>query len=384
MIENTKPKLLRVTTHDISLAGLLRDQLRFLAENGLEVVGVAADTGGLDTVRTREGIRCVDLPMQRNISLLADVKSLWRFVRLIGREKPDIVHANTPKGSLLSMIAARLRRVPVRIYYVTGLRFETTSGLMRFILKTMERITCSCATTVIPEGDGVARTLCREHITRKPLKKIHNGNINGIDLGWFDPAIFKKAAHGPADKVTFIFIGRMVRDKGLAELATAFARLNADFPDKVRLVLVGRFEDQLDPLDDSTRLTLRECPAIEHVGQQADVRPWLAGSDVLVHPSYREGFPNTIIEAGAMGLPVIVSDVNGADEVIEQDINGIIIPRRDSEALYQAMRRLVVETDTRRSMASHAREIIAGKFNRPDIHRALLERYRELLSQANV
>lgn len=370
---------MRVTTHDISLEGLLRGQLGYMAAHGLDVLGVAADTGELDHVREREGVRCVDLPMKRQISPLADVRSLFAMWRFIRRERPDIVHANTPKGSLLAMMAAWACRVPVRVYTVTGLRFETATGIFRTILKTMERITCRCATEVIPEGDGVMRTLRRENITDKPLRKIHNGNINGIDLNDFDPAKFPVRRR--SDKLTFIFIGRLVHDKGVAELATAFDRLCREFPGKMRLVLVGRMEDELDPLDGITRSVIRQNSSIEHVGQQADVRPWLAGADVLVLPSYREGFPNSVLEAGAMGLPVIVSDVNGADEIIEPGVNGLIVPRRDAPALYRAMRRLAVEASTRQTMAAHAREIIARKFNRPDIHQATFERYQELLGR---
>lgn len=370
---------MRVTTHDISLDSLLRGQLGFMASNGFDVVGVAADTGRLDNVRNREGIRCINLPMNRQISLLADLRSLWKMIKTIRRERPDIVHANTPKGSLLAMTAAWMCRVPVRIYYVTGLRFETATGLFRFILKSMERIACSCATDVIPEGDGVARTLKRENITSRPLCKIYNGHINGIDLLQFNPASVEPARKRSDSVVTFIFIGRVVRDKGVSELVAAFDRLSRERPGAVRLLMVGPYEPDLDPVDDSTMQLIKSNPAIEHVGRQADVRPWLASADVLVHPSYREGFPGTLLEAGAMGLPVVVTDVNGADEVITPGLNGLILPRRDCDALYDAMCRMVSEPDTRRRMGAASRGVIMEKFNRSDIHQAILERYRELL-----
>ena len=118
----------------------------------------------------------------RPISISQDIKALFELIRVIRKERPDIVHANTPKGSLLGMMAAWWCRVPHRIYLVTGLRFETATGTFRWLLKTMERITCACATKVIPEGEGVKKTLIREKITKKPLQKIHNGNINGIVL----------------------------------------------------------------------------------------------------------------------------------------------------------------------------------------------------------
>ena len=173
-------KLFRLNTIDWSL-GMLSGQLKFLNQE-FEVVAVANDSGILKEVAEREGVRTIGAPMHREISIAADCRSLVALYKLFRRERPYIVHSNTPKASLLSMVAAWAARVPHRIYLVTGLRFETTHGILRFILKTMERITCLCATKVIPEGDGVKETLRREHITRKPLQKIHHGNINGIDL----------------------------------------------------------------------------------------------------------------------------------------------------------------------------------------------------------
>ena len=374
------PKLLRLTTVDISLNSLLKGQLRYLSQY-FEVVGVAADTGVLQQVSEREGVRVVDLPMHREISLWADCKSLWALVKLFRRERPDIVHANTPKASLLGMVAAALCRVPNRIYTVTGLRFETTQGVLRFVLKTMERITCLCATKVIPEGDGVKSILLRERITRKPMQKILNGNINGVDLEWYDrtESVMQRAAEvrGDLTDFTFVFIGRIVRDKGVNELVEAFSRLANERSD-VRLMLVGRFEDDLDPLPQHTKKQIESNERISFVGYQSDVRPYLVASDVLVLPSYREGFPNVVLQAGAMGLPVIVTDVNGSDEAICSGVNGVIVPKYSSEVLYRAMSDMVSDRDATANMAAVAREMVASRFDQKDVWAALANMYKEL------
>ncbi len=374
------PKLFRLTTADISLNVLLKGQLRYLSQH-FEVVGVAADTGVLHQVAEREGVRVVDVPMHREISLWADCKSLWTLIKLFRRERPDIVHTNTPKASLLGMVAAMLCGVPHRIYLVTGLRFETTHGFLRLVLKTMERITCFCATKVIPEGDGVKATLLRERITRKPMQKILNGNINGIDLTWFDltPEVVAKAKQIRSDKTdfTFVFIGRMVLDKGINELVEAFDRLCCE-RDDVALRLVGRFEDELDPVLPQTKERIERNGKILFEGYQTDVRPYLVASDALVLPSYREGFPNVVLQAGAMGLPVIVTDVNGSDEAIEQGVNGVIIPKKDADALYCAMRDMVVERERTEKMASVARDMVSARFDQRDIWQALVEMYKGL------
>ena len=372
------PKILRITTSDISLNSLIKGQLKYMSQY-YEVIGVASDSGLLAHVGEREGVRTIDIPMHREISLAADVKSLLALIKLFRSERPDIVHTNTPKASLLGMVAAWLCRVPNRVYTVTGLRFETTSGLMRYVLKTMERITCFCATKVIPEGDGVKAALLREHITRKPMQKLHNGNINGVDLEWYSSTDevkhYAKQIKGGSADFTFVFVGRIVRDKGICELVEAFTRLSTERSD-VKLMLVGRFEDNLDPLPSRTRETIDSTPAIELAGYQTDVRPYLVASDVLVLPSYREGFPNVILQAGAMGLPVIVTDVNGSDEVVEAGVNGVIVPKYDTEALYKAMSDMVEAPDKTRQMAAHARKIIVDKFNQHDVWAATVEMYR--------
>ena len=209
---------------------------------------------------------------------------------------------------------------------------------------------------------------------------MHNGQIRGINLEYLNPGQVKVERTTQPGVTTFIFIGRIVGDKGISELAWAFDRLYRDTGGNVRLLLVGDYEDALDPVDDSARRLLRENPAVTFAGLQSDIRPWLAASDVLVLPSYREGFPNVVLEAGAMGLPVVVTDVNGADEVITEGYNGLIVPRRDADALYKAMSRMHSEPEERRAMASVARGVIVEKFDRHDIWVAMRKRYIELLN----
>ena len=182
---------------------------------------------------------------------------------------------------------------------------------------------------------------------------------------------------GDGGEFRFVFVGRIVRDKGICELVEVFMRLNAECDD-VRLMLVGRLEDELDPLPSHTRKAIDICHNIEFVGYQSDVRPYLVASDVLVLPPYREGFPNVVLQAGAMGLPVIVTDVNGSDEVIEQGVNGIILPKYDVEALYSAMIAMVNDSARTKQTAEVARKMIADRFDQRDVWEAILDMYRQL------
>ena len=372
-------KLFRLSTIDGSL-NFLRGQLEFLNRE-FEVVAVADDSGVLQEIAEREGVRTIAVPMRREISIAADCRSLVALYKLFRRERPHIVHSNTPKASLLSMVAAWAARVPHRIYLVTGLRFETTHGILRFILKTMERITCLCATKVIPEGDGVKDTLRRENITRKPLQKIHHGNINGIDLEHYarTPEVVQRATEirDGSEDFTFIFIGRMVRDKGINELVAAFDRLNREIP-ATKLLLVGKFEDELDPVLPETKQMIENNPKIEFASYQNDVRPFLVASDVAVLPSYREGFPNVVIQAGAMGLAQIVTDINGCNEVVVDGRNGLIIPKQNEEAPYETMRRLATDRELTARMAASAREMVATRFRQQDVWNELLKMYKSL------
>ena len=378
-----KKKIIRVTTADISLAGLLKGQLRFLNQQ-FEVVGIAADTGVLEFVGEREGIRVIDVPMHREISLWNDLKCLFILIRLFWKEKPHIVHSNTPKGSLLSMIAATVAIVPHRIYTVTGLRYQGASGFGRWLLKTMERITCLFATKVIPEGKGVKETLQKDNITRKPLKVIHNGNINGIDLSYFSPdacTVSKKEMRDDLgidnEDFAFIFIGRIVRDKGMNELADAMRDLSDSHP-MCKLILVGSFESDLDPLASGNEGFLRSSPNVIFVGRQTDVRAYLLAADALVFPSYREGFPNVVIQAGAMGLPAIVSDINGCNEIIIDDVNGRIIPSKNVDALKDMMKWFIDNRDSVGRMAEKSRSMIQARYEQKSVWTELLKMYLSL------
>ena len=376
-------KIIRSTTVAESL-GFCRGLLRELREkDGYEVVAVSSPDWRLDEVAEREGVRTVAVPMERHISPLKDLKSLINLVRAFRKERPTMVHSMTPKAGLLSMMAAWLTRVPVRVHTFTGLVFPTAKGLTRKILILTDRITCACATHVIPEGEGVKNDLTNYRITKKPLKVLGHGNVRGIDLEHYNPELPEvkaEAAKIRKDGVfTFVFVGRLVGDKGINELVGAFERLHKEYP-ATRLLLVGPEESNLDPLKPETLAKIKETPSIEAVGSQPDVRPWFVAADVLVFPSYREGFPNVVIEAGAMGLPSIVTDINGSREIIIEGRNGIIIPARDEDALYQAMKQMVDNPDQLKSMAFEARPLIASRYEQSYVRRCLKEYYKEILS----
>lgn len=377
-------KIIRACTVSQSV-GFFVGLIPELREMGYEVVAVTSDGPELDGVR-QAGARAVTVEMQRHISPLKDIKSLWQMIKVFRKEKPQMVHSMTPKAGLICMMAAKLTGVPVRVHMFTGLVFPTTTGLKRKLLMTTDRLTCACATHVLPEGEGVLKDLRDNGITRKPMKVLGYGNCRGIDLNRYAPELHEvqsEAAKLRKDGVfTFIFIGRLVGDKGINELVEAFERLNNEYP-STRLLLVGPKEQELDPLKPEAMAKIEDMEAIEAVGNQKDVRPWLAASDAFVFPSYREGFPNVVIEAGAMGLPSIVTDINGSREIIIEGGNGIIIPSKDADAIYRAMRRFVTEPETIKAMAEKARPLIASRYEQSFVRKCLKDLYQEILRKSS-
>ena len=371
-------KLVRVTTIPKSLVVFCSGLLKELHEQeGYEVVAVSSPGEELNKLADSEGVRTIAVPMERRISPFKDLKSLWKMWRVMRREKPDMVHSMTPKAGMITMLAAKLARVPIRIHTFTGLVFPTSEGLKRRILMTTDRLTCACATHIIPEGEGVKADLLNHKITKKPLRVLGHGNIRGIDLEYFKPMPPLTPPEGRG--FTFVFVGRLVGDKGINELIAAFVRLNKEHP-QTHLVLVGGEEEKLDPIKPETRREIESNDAIESVGRQSDVRPFYASADALVFPSYREGFPNVVIEAGAMGLPSIVTDINGSREIIIEGENGTIVPSKDAEALYQAMKRFVENPEDVKRIADKARPLIASRYEQSYVRQCLKDFYKECIN----
>jgi len=356
------------------------DMIPELREMGYDVVAVSSDGPELQRVCDAGG-RTVTVEMQRHISPLKDILSLWQMITVFRKEKPKMVHSMTPKAGLICMIAGKLTGVPVRVHMFTGLVFPTSKGIKRRILMFTDWLTCACATHIIPEGSGVKNDLINNGITKKPIKVLGYGNCRGIDLSRFDrtPEVMVEANKlCKSDKFTFISIGRLVGDKGINELVEAFCRLNKELPN-TRLLLVGPYEPELDPVRPETTKAIEENPTIEAVGSQRDVRPWLAASDCAVLASYREGFPNVVIEAGAMGLPQIVTDINGANEIIIDGRNGTIVPSKNADALYWAMKRMATDTAWRKSLVANARPLIASRYEQSYVRQCLYDFYEEIL-----
>lgn len=379
-------KIIRTATVPLSLDIFCRGILRELSEE-YQIVVASSPLPELDSIARREGVRTVGVPMQRKIAPLRDLVSLFRLIAVFRKERPDMVHSITPKAGLLSMMAARVTRVPVRVHTFTGLVFPYAKGVKRPLLWFTDHLTAACATHVIPEGEGVKNDLLSHKVTHKSLKVLGNGNMRGVDLTYYQrtadvlekaSALRRRFGISGSDFV-FLFVGRLDHDKGIDELLRAFNRLRNEGA-VAHLLLAGAEDPDGKPLPESTRQLMAVSPGV-HVsdGWLEDVRPWYAAADALVHPSYREGFPNVVIEAGAMELASIVTDINGSREIIHEDENGVIIRSHDEMALYEAMKAFLQNPDKVYRMASLARAQVADRYEQSYVRQCLKNFYHTVL-----
>lgn len=389
-------KIVRCATVGTSLDTFCRGLLTELRDKGFEVVALSSSDKDLEQLGNREMVRTIGVSMSRHIAPLKDFLSLLRLIRVFIKEKPDMVHSMTPKAGLLCMIASWVARVPVRVHTFTGLVFPTAKGLTKKVLMTTDWLTCACATHVIPEGQGVLKDLRNNGITSKPMKVLGYGNVMGVDMTRFSrrSEVMEKVAILQKQGVfTFVFVGRIVGDKGINELVYAFKELLVqDFPKRLRLVLIGNYESDLDPISSDSKKSIDSTPEIEAVGSQYgdDLLAWYAVSDCFVFPSYREGFPNTVLEAGAMGVPSIVTDINGSREIIipyekdNQGATGLIIPSHDADALQKAMAWMITHDAEREKMAANARPSIESRFEQHFVRQCLYDFYDEILKEKEI
>jgi len=384
-------KLVRITTVPISFKVLLKGQLRFMASNGFDVKGVSSEGEELREIHENEGIVMEAINMSRKITPFQDLKSLWEMWNFLRKEKPQIVHTHTPKAGIIGMLAARLAGVPHRLHTVAGLPLMEATGIKRKILNFVEKLTYSSATRVYPNSKGLYDFILQNNFTQSnKLKIIANGSSNGINTAFFSPAqvseiekvALREKLNIQPDDFVFVFVGRIVSDKGINELIKAFSQLQTAENNEqigIKLLLVGGLESDLDPLNPETLAEINQNRDIISVGFQQDVRPFFAISDALAFPSYREGFPNVVMQAGAMGLPSIVSDINGCNEIIVEGENGLIIPSKNVEKLKEKMLTLARDKNLYIKLKENSRRMIENRYEQSVVWKALLEEYEGLL-----
>lgn len=383
------PKLIRITTVPLSLKLLLSGQMNYTKAQGWEVIMVSGDGREVAQVTKAEDVRHEVIPFTRKITPFQDLKCIWLLFKLFNQEKPDIVHTHTPKAGLLGMIAANLAGVPIRIHTLAGIPAMAAEGRKKTLLESVEKWTYSNATEVWPNSKGLRKFVLQNGLsTEYKLRIIGKGSSNGVDLEKFNREALKENHLVAAtmrimpgeDDFIILCIGRLVRDKGIEELVSAF--LNSKIVSKSKLVLLGAFEQDLDPLSPETIQTIQDHPKITQIDWSDHVAHYLALADILVHPSHREGFPNVILEAGAMQVPVICSDIIGNTDIITQQKTGLIFPVKDAAVLKEALEFAFVKREKMAQYAANLYQEIVENYDRKYVQKEIFSNYQRLIKAA--
>lgn len=377
-----KDKFFLVTTVARSLM-FFRGQPRRWTKD-FNVCAVASEKETLINFSIQEGVEYHYIPMMRDISLLADIVCLFRFIVLFIKERPKVVHGNTPKASMLSMLAAWLTCRPVRIYMCHGLRYETTTGMLLKVLKVMEWISCHCATHVIGVSQGVVDKLVADGLCPKyKIKVVGFGTAGGINVERFSRDAIVESPNVrlelniPENSFVFCFVGRIVKDKGIDELVAAFDKLS-QCTNHIYLLLIGSEEGETDSISSLTKDTIKTNGRILPLGRQDDVRPFIAASNALVLPSYREGVGQVILEANALDVPCIATDIIGPRDVIEPMVNGELVKPRSVDALFEKMRDWTEHPDKVADMAKLSRAFVEARYEQGKVRKAYYNEYCKL------
>lgn len=381
-------KILHITTIPMTFI-FLTGQVKYMKDKGFDVHALSSPGELLDSFARSEQVPVHAVKMLRQIAPLHDlvvIFHLWRRLRIL---RPQIVHAHTPKGGLLGMIAAWLARVPVRIYHVHGLRFMTTRGYRRFLLRWSEKISCFLAHRVFCVSNSIREvTVAEDFCPAAKVKVLVNGSINGVDaFNQFNPAnvggdarLAVRRKYGIPDEALVVgFVGRIVYDKGVVELAEAWKALSKEFA-TLHLLVVGPFEPE-NPVPPDVERLLRADPRVHLTGLVNDIPPFYAAIDVLVLPSYREGFGLVAIEAAAMELPVVATRIPGCVDAVQDRVTGTLVPPHDPEAIAEAIRRYLHDPVLRRQHGKAGRERVLRDFRQEPIWEALYQEYEHLLQK---
>lgn len=378
-----KHTVLIVTTVPETLATILVGQPYYLSH--FFNISLATSPGDfVHEIEKRENVSVSLVPMTRGINPLKDILSIIKMIAFILSLKPDLVHSYTPKAGLVTMLSSWICRVPVRVHTFTGLIFPTSSGIKKAILILIDKLICFCATHIIPEGYGVKSDLMRYQITRKTLNLLGHGNIAGVNTTHysrnalnitFASNAVKNQLNITDDNFVFCFVGRLNADKGIKELIEAFELQ----PSSCILLIIGEY-DRTSPIDAKLLSKINTNSRIHTLGFLNDIRPILYLTDVIVLPSYREGFPNVLLQASSMEVPIISTDINGCNEITIPNVNGWLVPPRNMFALSSCMYEASLTPKVKlRAMGSSGRKIVENNYEQIDHWNRIVDYYNQLL-----
>ncbi|MBX3234783.1 MAG: glycosyltransferase family 4 protein [Nitrospiraceae bacterium] len=379
-------KLVHITTVPQSLR-FVSGQPAFMRAHGIDTHAVSSPGEVLAEFGRSEGCPVYGVEMPRRITPLQDVGALRRLWRYLRRLQPQIVHAHTPKGGLLGMLAARLARVPIRVYHMHGLPFLTATGLKRRLLMITERWSCRLATDILCVSPSVrAAAISLRLCPPSKIKVLLRGSCNGVDAAQqFNPeragsdvrASTRRRLGIPVDALVIGFIGRLAKAKGLVELEAAWRLLREAYP-TLHLMLVGP-EEPNDPPPAAVLARLRSDRRVCVVGEDWNTPPLYRAMDILVLPTHREGFPVVLLEAASMALPIVATRVTGCQDAVQDGLTGTLVAPYAAEVLAGGVHRYLRDPLLRQRHGEAARAWVLQDFNPKAMCRAIYEEYVQAL-----
>lgn len=381
-----KKKICIITTVTMTVDYFIRDTFRAYHEDGYEVSLICnMDEEYIKALPPY--VRAFPIQMERGVNLQG-IGAMFKMLKIFKKEKFDIVQYTTPNASLYASIASFLARVPVRLYCQWGLLFVSFEGVKRKIFKTIEKLTCSLSTFVSPDSFGNLK-ICREQgfYSEEKSGVVYNGSACGVNLNRFDNK--KKAEYRKAireqygfndDDVVMGFVGRLMKDKGFDEMMGAFKLLYEKYPN-LKLFFVG-YEEKSDREDKEMLDLFYNCPQVVRTGGRVyDPERYMAAIDIYVFPSYREGFGTVVIEAQAMEVPLVISDIPGPTDGVIRDETAFVVPVKTVEPLAEKIEELYLDKALRERMGKAGRKFVEEKFDAENLINEIVKHRNSLLER---
>ena len=377
-------KLIRITTVPISIEKLLENQPKYFSKF-FDITIISSDKSELEKLGIKQGVKTFCLPLTRKITPFKDIIAIFKLYNFLKREKPKIVHSHTPKAGFVGMTASFFAGVPIRMHTVAGLPLMERKFITKKVLIFIEKLTYLFATNVYSNSKKLMEfILSKKFCSKRKIKTLANGSSNGIDTKYFSDNISLISKNKLLDTLkilkndfVFCYVGRVVKDKGINELVSAFNELNLKNKN-CKLIIVGKIENETNPVSKSTMGIIKKNKNILLTGFKNDVRPYLSIGNCFVFPSYREGFPNALMQAGAMDLPCIATNINGCNEIIQDNINGFLIPPKNIDALVKAMQK-IMDKKLIIKLSKNSRLMVKEKYDQKYFWKKLLIEYNNLV-----